>query len=318
MRRCAVGFLAVHGKEVMMLRIFSMQMKKLLCSPLFYASVIAITVMCFCAPLHRNEQTGNSDSVLSCMLQYTKEEMVNEGVMSDFSLYHVFLEGMNGWALMMFIPVIAAIAAVNVFCDERNSREKREILIRSGQKQYIAGSSLFFMVSGGLVCLSGYALYFLIAGFFFPHMASFPAGEVSMYFDSMLWPGSAAAGLYASCGLWAVYALKLFLFFVYGTLMVLPALVLAGFLRNKYLIVCIPFFLKYIQDSASSLLFSREMLSGNPRYGQFGQLVSSSLVLGLENQKEGLWKSVFTVVFEMAVLLVLFAVFEKKGADKGE
>ena len=107
----------------------------------------------------------------------------------------------------MFIPILAAFPFIPVFCDERSGGNGRFVISREGKISYIISKYFAAIISGGFGVLLGYVLFLLIAFF------GFSKGDEA----------------------WVVPAIKqMGGMFIYGGVMSLPALAIAGFVRNNY------------------------------------------------------------------------------------
>ena len=293
-----------------MLRLLGIQLKKLFCSPLFYCAAVTLTVLLMLSPVRYNSDSGNSESVIYCILNYSFDELSNKSLFYCFSFYSVFNSATYSNTVSMFIPILAAIGAVNVFADERNSKIKRLIVVRTGHKKYIFSNIIFFMISGGLVCLLGYGLFGLIISFFFPHINDYP--------PELIQGSLSYCSLYKSMGINAVYTVKLLLYFIYGMTLTLPALVLVSFLKNKYLIVCIPFFLKYALNNISNALISKFILTENQFYEQASYIINPEAITTLVTDSANAVYIIAVNLIFMLVSIILTAVIMLKEVDKGE
>ncbi len=235
-----------------MFRLIFTQLKKLLYSPLFYCSVLGVALLCMFSSIHNNlDQTGKGDVILYCLTNYSRQKMLTD---ISFSSFNVFCEGGNGYWMHLFIPVLVTIAAVNIYCDEGKSRERRFAIFRTGRWKYYAGNILFFLIAGAIVAGLGYLLFGLFTNVCFPHRSAYLAEELQEYTQLKMSYDSFLGRMYAEHGMKFVYFLKLLSFCMYGMVSAVPALVLAAFVKNKYLITCIPFFIGDVLRQISRII----------------------------------------------------------------
>lgn len=115
--------------------------------------------------------------------------------------------------LTIFLPVLSALPFAAFFSAERTSGYIRFNIIRIGKFKYYISKFISALVSGGLAIMLGYVLYsFVILNFF-----SFEG--VSLISALKLYIGTA----------------------LYGAVSVLPAFFLSSFIKNKYIVCCLPF-----------------------------------------------------------------------------
>ena len=220
------------------IRLIKVNFRKILTSPGFYACAVLTAILCFSAMIYYDSTALTNYSVIRAFMKFNREQMLSD---MNFCTYQVIVSGSGSW-LSMFIPIIAAFAFVPLLCDERESGAIRCCALRTTKRSLYAGSFLSALLSGGLAVLLGFLLFFVIVFFMFPDIRSYEPA-LQEFFASGL---SENYPLFSQLGYPYLFALKFLEMFIYGALSAIPAFVLTGFIRNKYLIICIPFFLKYI------------------------------------------------------------------------
>lgn len=224
--------------------------KKLFCSPLFWLSTAATAVICMFSELYRVPQ-GDAKTVIEMFIEYSRNAMLAD---TRLCSYNVFVTGFNGW-LTLFVPVIVSISAVGIYIDERKSGMWRLVLHRTGRVKYSIGGSLFIMLSGGLALALGSGLFAALTAIMFPPLSAYPAESVNLFAEFTFSQGTAMYRIYRVGSLPLCMVVQLAETFFYGMVCSATAMLLSAFCENKYVIICIPFFLKYALKQFSTALF---------------------------------------------------------------
>lgn len=191
---------------------------------------------------------GKMYAVIEVMLHWNSEMVHTE---HSFAAQCLLLNAVSGY-LLMFIPILAAFPFIPNFCAERNSGMIRLVIGRTGKFRYYAGKFLSAMIGGGLAVLLGYLLYGVII------IGTFP--DIKTYGDAVVNRSMYSWTNIAKCGAGIL---------LYGACSAIPAFLMASFVKNRYLITCIPFMLVY--------LFS----SGLTRMSYYGEETGSNLLMKL-------------------------------------
>ena len=94
------------------------------------------------------------------------------------------------------------------------------------------------MLGFGLFTLTEYAL--------FPDISEYEQGLIDSYNETLSYQyPDITQNLYAT-----IISKQLIYMFFYGMVSVAPAIMLTSIIRNKYLVLCIPFFLKYVLNQS--------------------------------------------------------------------
>ena len=133
----------------------------------------------------------------------------------------------SGW-FSLFAPIIAAFCFVPTVCTERGEKAVRFQIFRTTRLKYSLSQFFSGVISGGAAISLGYIIFAALVMGLFPDI-----GEMSEFAADVL--------LETTFDL-PYQILKMFLF---GAFWSIPAMFLTSVLNNKYLIMCIPFFLKY-------------------------------------------------------------------------
>lgn len=300
-----------------MFRLLSVQLKKLFTSPIFYTSIIAFITLLMFSPLHMNYENNTEESVIYCLWHYSKQDMINIGI-SEFFGYAVFKRAVRGWVIIMFVPVLASLASVNIFSDEREFRVKRETVLRTGKKQYLFSNILFFMISGGLICMIGYIVFGILCGALFPALSDFSAQEINDYFMFNLKDSTIIKTFYSHLGVIGLYLCDSLFYFLYGALLSLPSILISSFLKNKYLIVCIPFFLKYCMNNISQRFYLKAGTQGNMNYHKWAEILNPESLINILSGNDYIKQIIIVNMLLAVILSACFVLIQSLGVDKGE
>ena len=224
--------------------------KRLLRSPMFWLSAIGTAAICMFSELYVTAH-GESKTVIEMFMQYSKKAMLSDAKLCS---YNVFVTGLRGW-LKLFVPVIVSISAVGICTDERKSGMWRLTLHRTGRIRYSIDSGLFILLSGGLVLTLGSGIFAAYAAIMFPSLSAYSAENVNSFTEIMFRHETAMYSIYKAGGLVLCTAAQLAETFFYGMVWSAAAMLLTVFSENKYVTICIPFFLKYALDQFSTSLF---------------------------------------------------------------
>ncbi|MBR5512379.1 MAG: hypothetical protein IKV85_00145 [Ruminococcus sp.] len=220
------------------LRFMIVNLRKVMTSVGFYACVLLTVLLCFTAQAYYDIAENRNYSVIGVLSEFTREEMLTD---SQFSAYQILSCISSGW-LSLFIPIIAAFPLMPLICDERESKYVRYSAFRSTKFSFSTGNFFTAMMSGGLAVLCGFALFAVSVYMLFPNISEY-SSELK---ESAEWWISGTYPLFSKLGYSYLIALDCLEMFLYGALSAIPALIMTAFMKNKYLVLCIPFFLKYL------------------------------------------------------------------------
>lgn len=237
------------------MRYLGVSLRRTLGSAAFWYCVLAAAVLYFTAIIGYDFETG--DDLMIAQLLFRSGDVRNNAAYSAFG---VFVSGRNT-GLALFVPVIAAFPYVTLLCNERASQSARLAIIRAGKPQYTLGSVFGAAVSGGLTMLFGYALFGIAVWLLFPHLSDYPLEHAAGFIGTLIWSQPQWFAEAAANGNLLLPALsRLTEVFLWGALYSLPALALSAFVRNPYVVICVPFFLTYVHHrvtlSLTALVYS--------------------------------------------------------------
>lgn len=166
--------------------------------------------------------------------------------------------------LSMFLPIVAAFPAIPFFIDERRSGFQRFAISRCDRISYAIAQILSAGIFGGLAVMLGFCVSAGIVLARIPDPSA--ATGVALDFDMYSQAFSAGAGMRllrdwaGEPGIYIGFALDTFL---YAGFFSLPGAVLACFLNNSYLDMCIPMVFVYLYDTLLKKASSGAMVSGD-------------------------------------------------------
>lgn len=185
-------------------------LNKTILSPGFTLCIIITFCLCFTSVIYTDGTTGQEYTVIQILLNMSDFKFTNLDAVEIFRLS-------VGNYLTIFLPILSAVPYVTFFCAERVSGCMRFGISRSGKLRYYTAKFISAILSGGLAVMTGYSLYGTII------YTIFPTRETSLTEFAQLAVGMA----------------------FYGMISVLPAFFLSAFIKNKYIICCLPFIIMH-------------------------------------------------------------------------
>lgn len=219
-------------------RLIQVNLKKSVSSWGFYAGILLTVLLLFTSALYYDYDTNRDCSILQTFMQFSRTELLQD---PRFCSYSVLRECVSGW-LKMFIPMIAPFSFVTQQCAERASGAARFSGIRLSRWGYQTGTFLSAMVTGGLVLLTGFGVFTICIAFMFPDITAYDTALR----ESFEWWIPDAYPLFSKLGYPYLTALRFLEMLLYGAVSAVPACFMTCLLKNKYLVISIPFFLKYM------------------------------------------------------------------------
>lgn len=206
------------------MRNFFVSFRKNTASPGFLLCVAMTVLLLFAAEVYYDFDTQTRYSVFRTLTYLTPDERA-----ANYELFSkmVIKNACSGW-FSLFAPIIAAFCFVPTVCTERGEKAVRFQIFRTTRLKYSLSQFFSGVISGGAAISLGYIIFAALVMGLFPDI-----GEMSEFAADVL--------LETTFDL-PYQILKMFLF---GAFWSIPAMFLTSVLNNKYLIMCIPFFLKY-------------------------------------------------------------------------
>ncbi|MDR2589476.1 MAG: hypothetical protein LBC71_00570 [Oscillospiraceae bacterium] len=218
------------------IRVIQSNLKRVITNPAFYACVLLTVILCFSATIY-TDYTQKDYSIYSVFMEFSREDML---WYTDLSSYSALVHGSGSW-LSLFIPILAAFTFIPLLCNERSSGAMRYLSFRVSKLSFGSGNYISALLVGGLAILCGFIVFAIAVYIMFPNISEYSEFDQEIYFQWL----SYSYRFFDNFGFPYLVLLKLLEMFIYGMLSVIPALLLTSVLRNKYLIICIPFFFVY-------------------------------------------------------------------------
>lgn len=265
--------------------------------------VLAFTGTCFA------DQSGRAYSVFETMV------FILGGTEITLQPWDVFRLSGLGYLkqanyLAMFLPIIAAFPAVPALLDEVRSGASRYFIHRSGRIGHYLGRVLAIWMSGGLAVMTGYLLaavpVYLV---FFSGAQLQGLAEAAPFYTGL---GQILSPVLGEAGVLLSYALDMFF---YGAFFALPACLLSGAVRNKYLVLCIPMILRFIYDTIQKKYVRAFWTEGNMEMLSRAESWGSEM-LGSAASSPSLGKWLW-ILAGLAVTAVLYCLMMERRLDAG-
>ena len=208
----------------------------------FIMSAAITAALCFSVQVYTDNSNGRVYSVLEALLSIDHTVMAES---SELIPPLIIGKALSGYAAMA-LPITAALPFVMSFISERSSGNMRFTVIRTGRVKYYLSKFFSALLSGGLAVCLGVNLFAVLVYILFPHTQSpemladyIPNGVFSMLLRT-------AAGAFG-----------------YGAISILPAFFLCSFCTNSYIILCVPFLLKFIYETILSTVQTNSVAAGD-------------------------------------------------------
>lgn len=264
----------------------------------FVFAVIITAVLCFSVQIYSDTSNGKVYSVFEAIFSLERSVMSER---FEFAPPIIISKALSGYSAMV-LPVTAALPFVMSFISERNSRNIRFTISRTGRIKYCISKFVSAVLGGGACTLLGIALFGAAVYILFP--CSQPAETIM----DILPDGTVQTLVH-----------KALSGFVYGAASVLPAFFLCSFCTNPYLILCVPFLLKFILETILSAVQTDLAAAGDfDIYEKLLPFYPSSAGLLFDMQPNGTFA--LTAAVNLTAALAAFAGFSiimEKRTDRG-
>ena len=276
-----------------------------------YLCVLFTIILCFGTSIHIDMMNNDQYSVIRSLITFDREFMLSS---YDFISINVALKGAGSW-LSMFIPIISAFAYIPLVCDESESKSIRNAVFRSSKLKFYLLRFITAVLSGGFAVMIGYMVFCGMVFILFPGIGEFPAETREFYIQylSDVYPST------ADFGIGSALVIKFAEIFVYGAIAAIPAILLTAVSKNKYVVLCIPFFIKYALTQTSVKLIAQAYSNGE---GVGGKLTDISNVINLDYvlqiyEMKG-YKLIAVYIIVAISTLTLYLFIQLRRFDSGE
>ena len=205
--------------------------KKIFTSRGFWLCAGMTVILLLTTEIYTDLNTYNKYSVITALTKLPAEEFTRH---FELCRTMVMIDIRGGW-LPMFIPIVTAFCFVPQMCAERGSGAVRFQMFRSSKLKYNLAQFVSGTLAAGAAVLIGYLLFCGAVYFLFPAPSEFDG-----------WEAERIAGF--------SFPKQLLEIWLYGVFHSIPAMFCTAVMRNKYLIMCIPFFLKYGLSQAVQMI----------------------------------------------------------------
>ena len=216
-------------------------LKKSIFSLGFIACAAVTAILCMTSNGYHDRSANINYSVFEAILYIDWQTLAENGVTG----INIIKFGLSGYCTM-FMPIIAALPFVTAFCNERNTGSIRLNIVRTGKLRYYIGKFISAVISAGLAVTLGCAVFAAIVYPIFPTVDDCKEMSTSFFIEE---------NFSIATELWHFFSGA----FIYGAVSVLPAFFMSSFVKNHYIITCVPFMLAYIQKVALNKISQAHM-----------------------------------------------------------
>ena len=207
---------------------------KMVTNTAFYAAIFSIVIILLLGVAYTSPLTGEEFTVLDFIISDNQNELLEA---SDLRESDLIARGIESY-LDMFLPIIAVIPFVAVVCGEKKNNNTRFEIYRVGKTRYVAGKYMAAMITGGCITVTGFLLFCLLI------LPVFPDGvreTVEIQNEFLIQETVITGRLFKTFGIAGIYIMKFIRMFLYGAFVTVPALGLSVIIKNRYMILSIPF-----------------------------------------------------------------------------
>ena len=276
-----------------------------------YLCVLFTIILCFGTSIHIDMMNNDQYSVIRSLITFDREFMLSS---YDFISINVALKGAGSW-LSMFIPIISAFAYIPLVCDESESKSIRNAVFRSSKLKFYLSRFITAVLSGGFAVMIGYMVFCGMVFILFPGIGEFPAETREFYIQylSDVYPST------ADFGIGSALVIKFAEIFVYGAIAAIPAILLTAVSKNKYVVLCIPFFIKYALTQTSVKLIAQAYSNGEGVGGKLtdiSNMINLDYVLQIYEMKS--YRLILVYIIVAISTLALYLFIQLRRFDSGE
>ncbi len=270
------------------------ELKKLSFIPYLILSISGIVLLCLSAT-GETDMSGKQISIFSLMFQ---EQQANTDISK--SALALWQAGIGGW-LVVFAPMLLSMGYILLISEERRNGQIRFHILRSGNWKYCISKLCSGALAGGIVFLIGYALFGLLMLVRFPSIRTFSAEE-----QEILLMGSNIS---------VVIIKKLIGVFLYGMFGSVFGIGVAIVFRDKYMLVCLPFMIKYIYQQILAKMAMDAMAAKAYERLTWIETFQPENIMNISLG----WNWFLTVILMLAIYAVLSVIFYRcvKRGDWG-
>lgn len=200
-----------------MIRLFLRRVWK---NKIYWLAVLSALVLLLCSVIYTDSSTGETFTFLSLFYNEDMQSRLGYGAVSLRGIFMGY--NLNNY-LWMFAPIIVGIPCV------LNQRTERFVLFRGSKNGYFLCKYISNLVLGGGILVLAQVLFVFVGMGLVQYLIIIKKMNIT---PEPLWDS------YMAQHLWDI--------FCDGVLNTIPGILLAEFIRNKYLILCVPFVWNYL------------------------------------------------------------------------
>lgn len=287
-----------------MLRLIKRDIGRIFTSYEIYVCIFSVTLLGLLAPCFWDVR-NDTHSMFATIFEMTKSDM-RQGDINLFSSVRNISRGREGM-LGVFGPITVAFVFASKMCDELKFQTKRYDIFRVGRFRYFAAKYLGYTIIGGAALAFGYLLYSLVVIICFPSASSFSMEAVEQL-TSLGINSSLSSVIYES----------VLSVFCYGVFVSALTMLFSAFFTNKYVLLCIPFFILYMVDSVSMVILDRMKYDVNEKVARIICIVNPKY--DLLHIETALTDICYIILLYVGIYVCFFAVYyfiQRRRIDSG-
>lgn len=301
-----------------LIRYIGVNLRRTLGSNTFWYCVLASFALCFTAVIVKDPK--NQDDLMILQLLFRREM-----IMTDFKLnaWNVFCSAGCGTWFAMFTPILSAFPFVPTIINNRITQSARFTISRIGKRRYQVGNICTTFLCGGLGVALGYALFGIVVWLLFPSINAYSEQEVAIFLESLTWEKPAwYADAFAKQQYLLPIIVQLGQMFLYSGCNSLLALLFSAFVKNPYIVLCMPFFIFYGWSQINmrlSLKAYADFENINQSLSKFTTMTNPVALASLINYSNDYQALVLGIDLGFALLLcVAYYLIANRRVDCGE
>lgn len=281
-----------------MIKSLKCDFNKTLISAGFLAAILVTFLLCFTEDVYIDTSDMRKFSALEALFKFDRSFMESR---SSFCALSVFKSALSGYS-SMFLPILASFPFVFSQDAERNSGNIRFSIFRAKRLKYYFSKFICGVISGGICVMLGVMLFGIFSFFAFPQLEYYSSTDLEFL---------------APDGIFAEMAKKLLSSFIYGCASTVLAFFLSSFCRNRYIILCVPFLARFMQDTAiKKIIVNTHDDSIYQRVFPF-QCYAPSQIPYLEAGSM-LYSTIAVTAMSAGLMLLGYIIIMEHRTDKGE
>lgn len=288
--------------------------KKILTNYGFYVCIFFTVFLCFSTYIYQEGGTQDRYSAIMSLQTFDREFMLRD---TSFCSFEVMRQGAGSW-LSMFIPIISAFAFIPLVCDEYEAKSIRFEIFRTSRFSYNVSKYITACFCGGSAVMLGYVFFILIEYAVFPNISDYDINSRELYMMIL----QHVLPHIEETGFLPVILRNCAIMFLYGCVNAAPAIAMTSIIRNKYLDLCIPFFLKYAFLQTCTLIqmaYVADYEHRNAKLLEMVSVVNPDSLAYMTNYTHNNWISI--VVYNVSLIILLgsaYLILQNKRGDCGE